>query len=809
MSAPSGFEKLDLFYLGREVDPATGSTSPLPFLYKNKHLTTHAAILGMTGSGKTGLGICLLEEAAIDRLPALVIDPKGDMANLLLTFPEMRPEDFLPWLDRAKAEQKGLTLDDLAKETAETWSRGIRSWDQDGERIRRLRTVADFSVYTPGSSAGRPVSVLASLDAPDPQLLEDTSTAAGLVHSTVSSLLGLIGLQADPLTSREHILLSSVILHAWRAGAGLSLEALIGAVVTPPFDRIGVFPLESFFPQAKRMELAMQLNNILASPSFSAWLQGEPLRIDSLLYTPDGRPRVSVFSIAHLSESERMFFVTMLLGRLIGWMRRQEGTDSLRCLLYMDEIFGYFPPIGNPPSKEPMLLLLKQARAYGLGIVLATQNPVDLDYKGLANIGTWFIGRLQTRQDQDKVITGIASGSGSFRPDRIRGLLANMRGRTFLMQSAHLDEPVLFETRWVMSYLKGPISLAETAKLIPAGREEAETQPPEQGPGVVPGSQAGAEAATHPPILPDGVEQRFVPAPVPAEGLLYSPWLAGSGAVRFYSQARGINEIREVRVKIPLDGGRAGIDWSLAVDNDVARETTGGSPPGSMRFSLLPAVMGGIRNLREQEKSFADYLYHSMELTLKRVPALKLESRPDETDSQFQLRLADELRQKKDEAVRRIEQQFQAKQQALENRLEKARARIEREKGDVRTRGMDTALSFGVAVFGALFGRKAVSVTTASRSAQGMKSAGRLMKEKEDVRRAEEEVQKLEADLAGLAEEMQAAVAEAADRFSPPAYPVESFALKPRRSDIFDVRVYLQWEPALDLSAAVPRIENP
>lgn len=809
MSAPSGFEKLDLFYLGREVDPASGGTSTLPFLYKNKHLTTHAAILGMTGSGKTGLGICLLEEAAIDRLPALVIDPKGDMANLLLTFPEMRPEDFLPWLDRAKAEQKGLTLDELAKETAATWSRGIRSWDQDGERIRRLMAAADFSLYTPGSTTGRPVSVLDSLDAPDPTLLEDTSTAAGLVHSTVSSLLGLIGLQADPLTSREHILLSSIILHAWRAGSGLGLEALIGAVVAPPFDRIGVFPLESFYPQAKRMELAMQLNNILASPSFSAWIQGEPLRIDSLLYTPDGRPRVSVFSIAHLSESERMFFVTMLLGRLIGWMRRQEGTDSLRCLLYMDEIFGYFPPIGNPPSKEPMLLLLKQARAYGLGIVLATQNPVDLDYKGLANIGTWFIGRLQTRQDQDKVLTGIASGSGSFRADRIRGLLADMRGRTFLMQSAHLDEPVLFETRWVMSYLKGPISLAETTKLIAAGREEAGASPPERGPGVVPESLAGAEAASHPPILPDGVEQRFVPPPIPKEGLLYVPWLAGSATVRMYNQARGINQIREVRVKIPFDGSRAGIDWSQAEANSMTREMTGGSPPGAMRFAPLPAEMGGVRNLRDQEKSFADYLYHSTELILKRVPALKLESRPDETDSQFQMRLADELRQRKGEAVRRIEQQYQAKRQTLENRLEKAQVRIEREKGDVRTRGMDTALSFGVAVFGALFGRKAVSVTTASRSAQGMRSAGRLMKEKEEVRRAEEEVLKIEEAIAGLAEEMQAAIAEAADRFSPAGYPVESFALKPRRSDIFDVRVYLQWEPVFDLPAAVGEIQNP
>lgn len=801
MTASSRFEKLDLFYLGREIDSETGETSPLPLLYKNKHLTTHAAILGMTGSGKTGLGVCLLEEAAIDRLPALVIDPKGDMANLLLTFPEMRPEDFMPWLEQAKAEQKGMNLDELARVTAETWAQGIASWDQDSERVDRLKSSAAFSLFTPGSTSGRPVSVLDSLDAPDQGILDDTSTAAGLVHSTVSSILGLIGLQADPLTSREHILLSSIILHTWRSGAGLKLETLISSVVSPPFDHIGVFPLESFYPQTRRMELAMQLNNILASPSFSAWMQGEPLRIDSLLYTAEGKPRVSIFSIAHLSESERMFFVTMLLGRLISWMRRQEGTDGLRCLFYMDEIFGYFPPLGNPPSKEPMLLLLKQARAYGLGIVLATQNPVDLDYKGLANIGTWFIGRLQTRQDQDKVLTGIAAGSGAFKLDRIRRLLANMRGRTFLMQSVHLDEPVLFETRWVMSYLKGPISLGEINKLIESGQEEG----PKQEQDFKTGFEAltGGDLAGNPPILPDAVEQRFVPPPVPAEGMQYIPWLAGSASVRFFNQSRGINQVSPVRLKIPLDGTHDGEDWSRAEENTVPREMTAGGPPVSMRFKQLPAAISVLKSLHEQEKGFAGYLYHSMELSMKRIPALKLESRPDESDNQFQLRIADALRQKKEDEVRKLEEQFQAKQRTLENRLEKAYARIEVEKGDVKARGMDTALSFGVAVIGALFGRKAVSVTTASRSAQGVRSAGRMMKEKEDVRRAEEEVQRIESAIAELAEELQSKIAETADRYSPANYSPEPFAIKPRRNDIFDVKVYLQWEPVLDVTGMV------
>ena len=545
MTNPSVFEKMDLFYLGREIDPETESVAPVPFLYKNKNLTTHAAIIGMTGSGKTGLGIGLLEEAALDKLPAIVIDPKGDMGNLLLTFPEMLPEDFRPWIDSSRAEQKGVTVEELAQETATTWKKGIESWGQDAGRVARLHQNVDLALYTPGSSGGRPVSVLDSLDAPQADILKDDDTVASLVNSSVSSLLGLIGIKADPLKSREHILLSSIILHHWRGQNPLSLEQLITQVVDPPFDRVGVFPLESFYPQNKRMDLAMQLNNIIASPAFSGWTRGESLNIENMLYTSQGKPRISIFSIAHLNDSERMFFVTLLLGRLISWMRQQEGSSGLRCVLYMDEIFGYFPPTANPPSKKPMLLLLKQARAYGLGVILATQNPVDLDYKGLANIGTWFVGRLQTKQDQNRVMTGISGGSSKLDAEKIRKILANMRGRTFLLHSTHLDEPVLFETRWVLSYLKGPISLAEVNSLpqgeaIPAG--ESSVTPDRCEGRLKQGKFTGS-----PPILSGSIPQCFVPLPVPMEEVRYTPWLAGSASVRFYSQSRSIDQVEQVK----------------------------------------------------------------------------------------------------------------------------------------------------------------------------------------------------------------------------------------------------------------------
>jgi hypothetical protein len=792
------YEKLDLFYLGREMDPATGQTTSLPLLYKHSHLTTHAAIIGMTGSGKTGLGICLLEEAVIDRLPAIVIDPKGDMGNLLLTFPEMRPEDFLPWVDQARAEQKGVSREELARETAVAWEQGLASWDQKRDRIARLKANADFALYTPGSGAGRPVSVLASLEAPDLQLLADNATAASLVNATVSSILGLVGIQADPLTSREHILLSAIILQQWRQQATVTLESLVGSVVAPPFAQIGVLPLESFYPQNKRMELAMQLNNILASPGFAAWTQGEPLRIENLFYTGEGRPRISIFSIAHLSDAERMFFVTMLLGRLISWMRRQPGSSGLRCLLYMDEIFGYFPPLGNPPAKEPMLLLLKQARAYGLGIVLATQNPVDLDYKGLANIGTWFIGRLQTRQDQDRVMSGLAGGSGALAAEEIRSLLAGLRGRTFLIHSAHLDRPVLFETRWVMSYLKGPIALSETARLTAS--PQVVSAAPDQ-----PAASANAQALgtvdclSTPPLLPAGVPQKFVLPPLPVAGVRYRPWLAGSATVRLFNQARGIDQLQSVRLKIPLGESGDLPAWAAAVENRVAPETVTAAPPAGSQFFPLSAQVMALKNLRSQEKSLADHLYQTRTLSLQRVPALKLEAGPAETESQFRQRVADRLRTLKEEETEKVRQQYQGRQQTLFRRLQNAQDRMEKEKGEVASRGVDTALSFGVAVLGAFFGRKPLSVTTASRSAQGVRSAGRLLKEKGDARRAEEEVARIEEEIAALTTELEEKIAAVTGRFDSALYPAERFTLSPRRSDIAEARVWLQWEPVLDL----------
>ncbi|NOR14463.1 MAG: DUF87 domain-containing protein, partial [Candidatus Aminicenantes bacterium] len=393
------YEKLGAFYLGRLFDLENGRTQEELLLYDSKDLTTHAVCVGMTGSGKTGLGVGLLEEAAIDGVPALVIDPKGDMGNLMLTFPEMKAADFAPWIDPDAAARKGITAAEFAKKTAGAWKKGIGEWGQDPSRIQKFKDSAEVTIFTPGSTAGIPISILRSLTAPPTSLLDDSDALRDRVQTAVSGLLALLGIEADPIQSREHILISNILYQAWLESRDLDLTSLINEIQGPPLIKVGVFDLDSFFPQKERLELAMRLNNLLASPGFSVWMQGEPLEIGRLLYTPQGKPRISILSIAHLSDSERMFFVTVFLNEVIAWMRAQPGTGSLRALLYMDEIFGYFPPTAAPPSKAPMLTLLKQARAYGLGVVLATQNPVDLDYKGLANAGTWFIGRLQTERD--------------------------------------------------------------------------------------------------------------------------------------------------------------------------------------------------------------------------------------------------------------------------------------------------------------------------------------------------------------------------------------------------------------------------
>ena len=420
------------------------------------------------------------EEAAIDGVPTIAIDPKGDLANLLLTFPGLAASDFRPWIDEDEARRAGLTPDAFAAQQAETWTKGLADWGQDGARIERLRAAADVAVYTPGSRIATPLSIMASF-APPPSAADDPEALAERASTTAMSVLTLAGVGAE-VRGREHTFLSALFAERWKAGADLDFAGLITAVQTPPFDRIGVLDVESFYPSKDRFSLATKLNAVLASPGFEQWIEGEPLDPGRLLYGPTGKPRVSIISIAHLDDERRMFVVSLLLNEIVGWMRRQSGTSSLRAIVYMDEITGYFPPVAAPPSKAPLLTLLKQARAFGIGIVLASQNPVDLDYKGLGNAGTWFLGRLQTERDKARLLDGLEgalTGQGAtFDRGETERILSSLQKRTFFLHDVHEDHPVIFQTRWAMSYLRGPLTKDQIKLLSPP---VARASPPASG----------------------------------------------------------------------------------------------------------------------------------------------------------------------------------------------------------------------------------------------------------------------------------------------------------------------------------------
>jgi DNA helicase HerA-like ATPase len=236
----------DLF-LGFRLDK-TGKPGPDRLTVESGDLTTHAAIVGMTGSGKTGLGVVLIEEALLAGIPCLVLDPKGDMGNLLLTFPDLSAASFRPWVNEDDARSEGLSLDEFAEKTAKVWRSGLESQGLGAERIEALRRAADFTVYTPGSEAGIPLNVVGSLKAPPLSWDSEAETLRDEIEGTVTSLLGLVGIEADPLSSREHVLLANLIENAWRAGQDLDLGTLIGQIQAPPVRKLGVFDVDTFFP---------------------------------------------------------------------------------------------------------------------------------------------------------------------------------------------------------------------------------------------------------------------------------------------------------------------------------------------------------------------------------------------------------------------------------------------------------------------------------------------------------------------------------------------------------------------------------
>lgn len=797
MSELPSYEKLGVFYLGRPVDPATQKVQSTPLLYDSQDLLTHAVCVGMTGSGKTGLCIGLLEEAAIDGVPALIIDPKGDLANLLLTFPDLAPADFEPWVDEGEASRQGKSKAEFAADQAAMWKKGLESWDQSGERIARLKAAADVAVYTPGSEAGLPLSVLASLKAPPASLLEDTDLFTDRIQTVAGSLLSLLGIDADPVKSREHVLLTNILANRFREGEGLDIAALIRLIQEPPFERVGVMEIESFYPKSERFELALALNNLLASPTMQGWLTGDPLDIDRLLYGEKGKPRLAILSIAHLSDNERMFFVSLLLSEVVGWMRAQSGTSSLRAILYMDEVFGFLPPVGNPPSKKPMLTLLKQARAFGLGVVLASQNPADLDYKALSNAGTWFLGRLQTERDKMRVIEGLegvaAAGSAPFDKQATEQTLAGLAKRTFLLHNVHEGQPTVFQTRWALSYLKGPMTRQEIKRLMDPVRKSGTTAPGRTAGKSAPAASSGTTEGR--PLLPPEVPQTFLAARGGGE-LTYEPALLGLATVHYADTRKGIRTSQEVALLLPIEPG-ALPDWRQAEDLDGfdAERDTESEPAAAAAFAPLPDAAEQVKCYKAWEKELVDVLFRERQLDLLSSPLLGETAKPGEDERAFRIRIADVARQARDAEKEKLRQKYATKISSLEEKIRRAEDRVEREKAQANQAKTSTMLSFGAAAVSALFGRKTFSRSTMAKASSALKGVGRSMEQGKDVDRAEEGLEVLQSQLAELNTELEAELAAIAERFDPQSQPLETTTLRPKKSDVAVRRLTLVWTP--------------
>ena len=661
-------------YVGRAVEPGSGKPGAKLELDPDD-LLTHGVIVGMTGSGKTGLAIVVLEELLRQGVPVIAIDPKGDLANLLLLFDKLEPAQFEPWIDAAAAKREGKDPKAAATEAAAAWKKGLAGWELGASDIEALEKTHDAVIYTPGSSAGVPLNVLQSLEAPTAGAWETgEEDLRDEIQSIVSGLLTLVKVEADPLQSPPAVFLASLIEHGWRAGKGFSLESLIGQIADPPMDRIGALPLETAFPRKERQKLMTSLNTLLASPSFEAWRKGEPLDVGRMLGQGGARPRLAVVSTAHLDDGERLFVTALLLDKVKTWMRRQGGTTALRALVYMDEIFGYFPPHpANPPTKRPLLTLLKQARAQGVGVVLATQNPVDLDYKGLANMGTWLVGTLQTQQDRDRLLGGLA-GAG-LEGKAAQKLLGATRKRVFLLHDVHRGQPGLVESRWAMSYLRGPLTREEISRLMkdkaPAAAPRAASREPED-----------AQSA---PVLPAPFHHYYLSRH--GGGIAEAHVL-----VKYAARYKGADEAVGVQAW-PLAGSSA-LEVLETEPLGVDEKAVSQEAPAGLRYGELPAWMGD-GGAKELERALKARLPDKLTLAAFRDPVTGESSRPGEGRPEFAARLGTSG--------------GSGAAKALQDKLEKKRSDLAIREQEVSGRRQEKWVAVGTAVLkniGLLMGKK-------------------------------------------------------------------------------------------------------
>ena len=820
------------FYLGRIFDPQQTKTTDQPLLYEPADLTTHAVVVGMTGSGKTGLCIDLLEEAALNNIPALMIDPKGDITNTLLHFPNLLPQDFQPWVNPDQARRAGKTLEQAAAEAALQWKQGLTDWGIDQARLLTLSNSAQFAVFTPGSDAGIPINILASLRAPSIAWESNKETLRERISGTVTALLGLVGMDnIDPVRSREHILLSNIFENAWSQGKDLDLGELILQTQSPPFPKLGVFDVNVFFPEKDRFELAMLLNNILAAPAFQVWIEGQPLDIPSLLYTPEGKIRHSVFYIAHLSDSERMFFITLLYSAVETWMRSQTGTTSLRALVYFDEIFGYLPPVANPPSKQPMLRMLKQARAFGVGQVLVTQNPVDVDYKALSNAGTWMIGKLQTDQDKQRLLDGLDSAmSGSLDRAEYDRLISTLGKRVFLLHNVNAKGPALFQTRWAMNYLTGPLTrtqipdLNKLAGAIPAPSTlpptglqpaaasvqmaapgSAQTSPPPVATPTASGISASGFSSTR-PTIPAGIAEYFLPNNLTftqafkaagrefppeafSQGLIYRPVILSQANTHLYNSKYKL-DIDTYKTALVVNPDRRGIvRWDNFLTDQIEPSKLDQAPDPQARFAPPETPLNDVKLMSALQKDFLDWAYRTTQVTVRGNETLKLYTGPETSEGEFRMQCANAARQACEAELKKTSAPFETKLRTLQDKLEREQRELKQDQAELSSRKMEEIGTGLETVAGFLgFGRKRSITSSITKRRMASQAKG-------DVEESVDAIKDYQEQVAALEAEKEAALQAVNDKWGEIANQIIEIPIAAQKKDILLDFFGVAWMP--------------
>ncbi len=806
------------FYLGRTYDLENNKVGDAPTLYDPDDLTTHGVVVGMTGSGKTGLCVDFLEEAALKGIPAILIDPKGDLADLLLHFPSLAAEEFEPWIDKDQARREGKSTQEIARDTAELWRGGLEKWGIPPERIVKVTESVEYAVFTPGSDAGISINILSTLKAPEIGWEENEENLREKISSTVTAMLGLVGVDADPVQSREHILLSNLFEASWREGRDLDLEELIRQIQNPPFEKLGAFELEKFYPSDDRFKLAMALNNLLASPSFQTWMEGMPLDVGELLWSSEGKPRHSVFYLAHLPDSERMFFVTLLLAAVEAWMRAEAGSSVLRAILYIDEVLGYLPPVANPPSKPPLLRLLKQARAFGLGVLLTTQNPVDLDYKGLGNAGTWFVGKLQTEQDKARLLDGLESivaGKGGFKRGEVSDIISSLQKRVFILHNIHEKAQQIFHTRWAMAYLPGPISRAQLEKLndlvgakgpaLSASASEEAIRKPGQESRVSESLISGKISQTR-PKAPKGVKEFFISneltisetlkregvssSAYEIKGAVYRPALLAQADVRIVDRKSGIDTALTIAYLEPRPDRRGFVRWGELTARDEPIASPDANPLAEAYFAELGSPLNDAKVVKDLEKDFIDYIYTSVSLTLPFNSKLKIVASPEMTEEEFISKCRQAAQEGQDEESEKLRDKYEAKLMRVQDKLKKEERELAEDRADHSARKLEEMATAAENILGLFSGSRSKRRVSSSMTKRRMTSTARA-----DVQESLDVIEEYQEDLREIAVELQDELDEIQARWDDIAAEIDEKVITPYKKDIHIDLFGIGWAP--------------